>query len=229
MKKNIKEWIDDNSWIKNSETYKTGLYKKYKPETIPMINLKNLKLQKLITFLNFWNLNEPYPNEIYLYIDTLSEEDSSEIENTHLRELIDSGINFFSIKTNNLQLLIYLLENNFITNDDALRWASENGKIEIVKYLVDHGANVHVLDDEALRWASANGHLDVVEYLLDHNANIHARNNKALAWASQNGKIDVVEYLVDHGANIHANDDQALRWASANGHLDVVTFLKSKM
>ena len=103
MEKKLKKYINDNAWIKNSETYENGVYKNYKPETIPMINLNNLKLQKLIKFLNFWNLYEPYPIKIYIFIDALPKEDkksfleNTEIKNNHLKELIKLGIINFSI------------------------------------------------------------------------------------------------------------------------------------
>jgi ankyrin repeat protein len=50
-------------------------------------------------------------------------------------------------------------------------------------------------DDGSLRYASQNGHLVVVEYLIKHGADIHAKNNEALRWASMYGRLAVVEYL----------------------------------
>ena len=51
------------------------------------------------------------------------------------------------------------------TKDKAVRWASARGHLPVVKYLVEHGANIHVRNDFALRLAIKNGHNDVVEYL----------------------------------------------------------------
>ena len=259
MENKLNSWINENSWVKESELYESGEYKKWKPETVRKIDLNNLNIKKLIKFLNFWKLYEPYPNEIYLYVDSLSKEDKKEIKNKHLKELIELGINNFSIKNNNLVLLQYLIENNSITNDNSLRSAARNGHLDVIKYLVDHGANVNAEDDEALILASKYGHLDVVEYLVDHGANIHAQDdqaliyatrnchvdivkylvdhganvnaedNTALSYASENGEIKVVKYLVDHGANVNAEDDYALIWASINGHKDIVKYLQSKI
>ena len=47
----------------------------------------------------------------------------------------------------------------------ALEWASACGHLEVVKYLVENGADVHACDGWALREASWNRHLEVVEYL----------------------------------------------------------------
>ena len=90
------------------------------------------------------------------------------------------------------------------------------GHLEIVKYLVDNGADVHANDDEALRWAASNGYLEVVEYLVDNGADIHANNDGALMWATLNGRLEVVKYLVENGADIHADDDWTLRAATGN-------------
>ena len=49
-------------------------------------------------------------------------------------------------------------------NDQALYWASYNGHLAVVKYLIEHGADIHVHNDYALH----NGHKDVVEYLNNH-------------------------------------------------------------
>jgi FOG: Ankyrin repeat len=61
--------------------------------------------------------------------------------------------------------------------------------------LVEKGANIHVDDDCALCWASENGHLEVVQYLIEMGANIHADDDYALRWASEKGHLKVVDYL----------------------------------
>ena len=80
-------------------------------------------------------------------------------------------------------------------NDQPLIWASRNGHLDIVKYLVGKGANIHADDDEALRLASHYGHLEVVKYLVEKGANIRARDDYALKYARRNGHVDVVKYL----------------------------------
>jgi ankyrin repeat protein len=75
--------------------------------------------------------------------------------------------------------------------------------------------------------ACRDGDLELVKYCLREGANIHAQNDFALRWASQNGHIEVVKYLVSQGADIHTFDDLALQWASENGHIEVVKYLNS--
>ena len=49
--------------------------------------------------------------------------------------------------------------------DIELVKASGNGHLDVVKFLVEKGANVHAKGDQALHWASEECHLDVVNFL----------------------------------------------------------------
>lgn len=51
--------------------------------------------------------------------------------------------------------------------DNDLIEAAKNGHLEVVKYLVENGANIHADDDCALRWAVDYGHINIEQYLLD--------------------------------------------------------------
>ena len=111
-------------------------------------------------------------------------------------------------------------------DDFALRWASKNGHTEAAKVLLEAGADVHMWNDEALRWAARNGHTEVVRLLLDAGADVHARDNEALRWAARNGHTETVRLLLDAGADVHAWNDYALRLAARNGHTEVVQVLR---
>ena len=97
--------------------------------------------------------------------------------------------------------------------------------ITTFQMMIDLGANIDTNDD-ALKWASSNGHLEVVKFLVEKGANVHADDNYALGWASENGHLDVVKFLVEKGADVNADNNCALRWASKNGHLDMVNYIK---
>ena len=112
-------------------------------------------------------------------------------------------------------------------DDFALRWTAGNGHLEIVKLLVEQGANARAKDDYALRWAASNGHLEVVKYLVEQGLSVRAKDDYALRWAAAKSHLEVVKYLVEQGANVRADDDRALRMAAGSGHLEVVKFLES--
>ena len=110
--------------------------------------------------------------------------------------------------------------------NQALRNAARNGHVEIVKYLITNGANVHANNNQALRNAALGGHLEVVKYLIeDHDANVNPEHDHVLSGAVEYGHLDVVKYLVSKGANVHARDDYALCCAVEYGHLEVVKYL----
>ena len=117
-----------------------------------------------------------------------------------------------------------------ITSDynHAVRVASRNGHLDVVKYLVSKGADVSAMNNYAIRNASENGHLAVVKYLVSKGADITAQDNYAIRAASDYGHLNVVKYLVSKGADITAHDNCAVCWANNNSHLDVVKYLISK-
>ena len=50
-------------------------------------------------------------------------------------------------------------------NNCALEWASEKGYLDIVKYLVEHGADIDTLKEYSTYLSEINVHDDVVNYL----------------------------------------------------------------
>jgi len=110
-------------------------------------------------------------------------------------------------------------------NDYALRLSACNGHLPIVQVLLEQGADIHADNDGALQLSASSGHLPVVQYLLDQGADIHAENDYALQLSAYWGNLPVVQYLLDHGADIHAEDECALRWSAENRHLHVVQYL----
>lgn len=97
-------------------------------------------------------------------------------------------------------------------DDAALRNAASRGFGDVVKMLVEHGANIHAFDDQALRNAVESGHVDMVGFLLKNGANASALDNEALKFATvqlarndvENSKKEaytkIVELLKQQGA-----------------------------
>jgi len=93
-----------------------------------------------------------------------------------------------------------------IAGQTALMYASEQGRLEVVKYLVENGADVN---------AQSGGH----------------GRGTALIYASAANRITVMEYLLEHGADINATtpfNETALFWATAKGHVKAVNLLLNK-
>ena len=79
--------------------------------------------------------------------------------------------------------------------------------LQVIKELVEEGADIHVYNDQPLEWAICEGHLDIVKFLVEKGANIHAKNDFVFRWAAAKGYLSLVKYLVNKGADIHANDN----------------------
>jgi uncharacterized protein YnzC (UPF0291/DUF896 family) len=143
---------------------------------------------------------------------------------------LERFIGFFkACEDGDLEIVKLLIENGAdVTAEDnyAIRRASQNGHLEVVKYLIDNGADVTAEDNYAIRTASQEGHLETVKYLIENGADVTAKNNYAIRWASANGHLEVVKYLIDNGVDVTADDNQAIRYASYYGYLEVVKLLK---
>ena len=153
------------------------------------------------------------------------------IKNNKMPRLMSSKLFQFIINNNFLDLLFELDYNKFDihTKDDfILRKISSEGRIDIVKFLVENGANIHAMNDSALKISSSYGHIEVVKFLVENGANIHADNNHALKHSCARGHLKIVKYLVENGASIHTNDDYVVIISSGFGHIEIVKFLIEK-
>ncbi len=144
---------------------------------------------------------------------------------------LTSGGNLISASQENdlnmAKYLIFIGANIHEQDDEALIIASVYGHLDIVKYLIANGANIHAQNDKALITASMKN-LDLVKFLVLHGADIHAQDDEAIFIASQYGRIQIVKYLIEQGANVRAQNDRLLISLSLNGHLDLVKYVISK-
>ena len=132
---------------------------------------------------------------------------------------------------------------NTITTDGweftALMWAATNGHTDIVKLLLDRGADIDAVyrdGNNALTLAATNGHANTVKLLLDRGADIdHVSKygktvliETARFWPRSDGNTDTVKLLLDRGADINAVDtsgNTALIFAAEYAPIDTVKLL----
>ena len=115
--------------------------------------------------------------------------------------------------------------------------ACSNGNLELVKTLINKGADIDRLVNRSISplfIASKLGKLDVVNMLIEEGADINKTGDNTrnygtpLFVASKLGKVDVVKILIDKGADINKGDMDELtplHVASKSGHVDVVNML----
>ena len=76
---------------------------------------------------------------------------------------------------------------------------ARNGREDWVMIALGEGVDIHTWNDAALRWASMGGHVEVVKILMEAGADIHGSDyigyDAALRLASQNKHVEVVKLL----------------------------------
>ncbi len=108
----------------------------------------------------------------------------------------------------------------------ALSIAAYEGNINMVKLLLDYGADLEIKDNfghTALENATHEGHTKIVKLLVAHGAQI---NSETVMAAIVSRKIEIIQFLFDHGANLNAHEfANALTKASFYGPVDIVKLL----
>ncbi|KAF4958405.1 hypothetical protein FSARC_11022, partial [Fusarium sarcochroum] len=135
-----------------------------------------------------------------------------------------------------------ILEPINTTRSTPLFSASYNGHVEVIKELLNHGAEATIATTDAngetpLHVASRNGHEEIVKILLEHGARAtittrNKHNETPLFAASSSGRVEVVKHLLNHGAEAtiattDANGEIPLHVASRRGHIETVKHLLS--
>lgn len=120
------------------------------------------------------------------------------------------------------------------STSSPLLFACRNGHEEMVKTLLDGGANVNFVDsngENPLEAAARRNHLRIVQLLLDHGIYFRLYGIKALWFAAQNGFGEIVRVLLEKGLspNISPSPEQGspLGVALRNGRRDIVRILLS--
>jgi ankyrin repeat protein len=119
-----------------------------------------------------------------------------------------------------------------------LMLASEYGQIEVVKLLLENGANVDLqvkgLGETALYRASKNGNTEIVKLLIDKGAKIDLQDEDgltALIIALERGYKETAILLINEGANLDVRDKEGwtpLMKASLDGDTEMVSLLINK-
>ena len=125
----------------------------------------------------------------------------------HMIEIVADAF-FKAVAINAIDIVKYLTETvpDIISAYDnyAVQSACERGYLELVKVLVENGANIH---NKALRKACENGNLHIVQFLVEKGVDIHAQQDLALREAAKRNHFQLVEFLLQSGADVHAKND----------------------
>jgi ankyrin repeat protein len=116
--------------------------------------------------------------------------------------------------------------------DTAVMVAALNGRLDIVKKIVERGAELNPSGWTPLIYAATGGHDDVVRYLLREGAKIDAQSpngTTALMMAVREGRFTTAELLIASGADVNRRNQDgasALDWAKRSGDKELVAKLR---
>ena len=131
-----------------------------------------------------------------------------------------------------LDALKYLYSINRHFNWYILRLATENGHLEMLKWLISlEISNNMYMCSRMVALAAANGHLDIIIWL--STIGLKCTSNSARV-AVVNGHLNVVKYHASLG--IYYNEDvgtadgngylEMFKWLHKNGHLEMIKYLR---
>ena len=121
-------------------------------------------------------------------------------------------------------------------SDSALHIAAENGRVQVVGLLLDHGWDKEARNDWGRRplhlAAEEKGHVEVIQLLAERGAEINCQDSfkqdTPLHHAADNGRTAVVQLLLSLGADPtikNENGSRPLHLAAAGGHVEVIQLL----
>ncbi|MDH5682151.1 MAG: ankyrin repeat domain-containing protein [Spirochaetota bacterium] len=124
-------------------------------------------------------------------------------------------------------------------SDPLLYHAFSDGRMDIVKYLLEKGANInaksYLYRQTVLHVAARGGNLKMVKYLIKRGADLNAKDNfgrSVLHDAVHGGNLKIVNHLIDKGLDVNArawrNGQTILAEAVTTGNLKLVKLLISK-
>eukprot|EP00195_Chlamydomonas_chlamydogama_P012792 CAMPEP_0202893218 /NCGR_PEP_ID=MMETSP1392-20130828/2836_1 /ASSEMBLY_ACC=CAM_ASM_000868 /TAXON_ID=225041 /ORGANISM="Chlamydomonas chlamydogama, Strain SAG 11-48b" /LENGTH=386 /DNA_ID=CAMNT_0049577471 /DNA_START=147 /DNA_END=1304 /DNA_ORIENTATION=- len=153
-----------------------------------------------------------------------------------VRTLLQSGatvdLHVFSAaaaqgNTHVLDLLRGSMDHAFFEScrDMALVQAASGGETASIRWLLEHGADVHVAEEQPLFEASYHGHAAAVALLVECGAAVRARNDSALIAAAFKGHIEVAQIMLANGADVNSQKGRALQQATLFGHEDMCRLL----
>ncbi len=139
-------------------------------------------------------------------------------------------INFilcFASEGPNLDIVRYLVDKGadiHFENETPLLRAIEYHNLSIVKYLVDCGADLKKFSDNFLERISMYGNSDIIQYLVELGVDF-TTSGKCLGSACRNNRLITVKIFIENGVDVQTNDNYAIKCASERGYINLVKLL----
>ncbi|KAG0047605.1 hypothetical protein BGZ83_007364 [Gryganskiella cystojenkinii] len=109
--------------------------------------------------------------------------------------------------------------------DRALRYAVLGNDLQMVRLLMEYGANVHAFQENPVLVAAQKGHIEILKVLIQAGADTEVLAGAPLRYAAEQGQEDVVRILCESGADTMWGGCSALRTAASKGHDRIMAVL----
>jgi len=204
-------------------------YEKFK-YLLDMTNIYENKLMNLFTiFIKGIDNITLSNNELHVYLEDVNLKPAKFVISLSNIKIDIKMINIITLRNHFplLKFMLYLGNYNRKLVNIAVRAASREGHLNILKYLregLPYGSRADLCENDnyALRWACRKGHAQVAIYLVTQGADTCALNNYAIRHAAENGHFEVVHYLFAMGVNIRTHNDYVYKIALQKNYTDII-------
>jgi len=104
---------------------------------------------------------------------------------------------------------------------EPIKDAIKQGNLDIIKLLLENGANIKCGNYYDLRWAVWKNHKEIVELLVANGADVNANDGEPIKDAIKQGNLDVIKLLLENGASV----SKALRISQKQGRIEIMEFI----
>jgi ankyrin repeat protein len=127
---------------------------------------------------------------------------------------------FWASRYNNKQIALLLLTRGASVNkknktgETPVFVAARMGHVDMIKFLHENGANLHIVDNLGynilLATLRGSGDTEIIDFILKKGVDINSRdyyNNNALNWGIIEGNYKAVEFLINKGIDVNATNN----------------------
>ena len=148
-----------------------------------------------------------------------------EIEKETINKVFFDAIKNNDIKTVSNTISLGADANAIFIENYPIEIAAQCSNKDMVKHLVEHGADVSVNDGIAFKLASIRGDTEMFKYLHKQAPGTNLDDSYRMACGS--GNKDIMNYIESQQDNLNYNN--AIRAASAQGNVEICAHLNTKM